>query len=51
MFYDSLKREIKDMMLSQNFDPTGTNTTFQNVSDKALEINARLMAYNRETTG
>jgi hypothetical protein len=51
MFYDGLKREIKDMMLSQNFDPTGNNTTFQNVSDKALEIDARLMAYNRETTG
>jgi hypothetical protein len=51
MFYDGLKHEIKDMMLSQNFDPTGTNTTFQNVSDKALEIDTRLMAYNRETTG
>jgi hypothetical protein len=51
MFYDSLKHKIKDMMLSQNFDPTGTNTTFQNVSDKALEIDARLMAYNCETMG
>jgi hypothetical protein len=30
---------------------TGTNTTFQNVSDKALEIDPRLMAYNHETTG
>jgi hypothetical protein len=46
MFDDGLKWEIKDMMLSQNFDPTGTNTTFQNVSDQALEIDTRLMAYN-----
>jgi hypothetical protein len=51
MFYHSLKQEIKEMMLSQNFNPTGTNTTFQNISDNALEIDTRLMAYNHKTTG
>jgi hypothetical protein len=43
MFYDGLKENIKDAMLSQNFDPH--TSTFTELTNRALQIDARLEAY------
>ncbi|CCO36655.1 hypothetical protein BN14_10797 [Rhizoctonia solani AG-1 IB] len=46
-FYDGLKKEIKDMMLSTMFN--WQNATAQQVYDKAEEINNHLEAYKSTT--
>jgi hypothetical protein len=43
MFYDGLKENIKDAMLSQNFDLH--TSTFMELTNQALQIDARLEAY------
>ena len=44
MFYDGLSAEIKGAMLMQDFDATDATTSFNDVSDRALHIDARLEA-------
>ncbi|QRV96856.1 Retrotransposon gag protein [Ceratobasidium sp. AG-Ba] len=49
MFYDRLHETIKAHMLAQLFDPQDTATTFQDMADRALEIDLRVEAYNSQT--
>ncbi|QRV91920.1 Retrotransposon gag protein [Ceratobasidium sp. AG-Ba] len=49
MFYDGLNKTIKAHMLAQLFDPQDAATTFQDVADRALEIDLRVEAYNSQT--
>ncbi|QRV84607.1 Retrotransposon gag protein [Ceratobasidium sp. AG-Ba] len=49
MFYDGLNETIKAHMLAQLFDPQDAATTFQDVADRALEIDLRVEAYNSQT--
>ncbi|QRW00695.1 Retrotransposon gag protein [Ceratobasidium sp. AG-Ba] len=48
MFYDGLNETIKAHMLAQLFDPQDVATTFQDVADRALEIDLRVEAYNSQ---
>ncbi|QRV99065.1 Retrotransposon gag protein [Ceratobasidium sp. AG-Ba] len=48
MFYDGLNESIKAHMLAQLFDPQDAATTFQDVADRALEIDLRVEAYNSQ---
>ncbi|QRV90354.1 Retrotransposon gag protein [Ceratobasidium sp. AG-Ba] len=50
MFYDGLNETIKAHMLAQLFDPQDAATTFQDVADRALEIDLRVEAYNSQTS-
>jgi hypothetical protein len=48
MFYDGLKDNIKEAMLAQNFDPHAV--TFDELTDRALQIDARLEAFRPSRT-